>query len=143
MADRPGPLFLPVQPEQEARGGDETILLVEDEAVVRDLILTILQEQGYTMLEAQQGDEALALAQQHPAPIHLLLTDVVMPGMSGRELAEQLQQLRPELKVLFMSGYTDDAVVRHGLLTAQVEFLAKPFSPLGLVAKVRLVLDQE
>jgi CheY-like chemotaxis protein/two-component sensor histidine kinase len=138
-----GPLFLPVQPEQEARGGDETILLVEDETVVRDLILTILQEQGYTMLEAQQGDEALALAQQHPAPIHLLLTDVVMPGMSGRELAEQLQQLRPELKVLFMSGYTDDAVVRHGLLTAQVEFLAKPFSPLGLVAKVRLVLDRE
>jgi two-component system, cell cycle sensor histidine kinase and response regulator CckA len=125
-----------------ALGGNETILLVEDEAQVRDLVRVVLRNEGYTILEAADGHEALQIASQHLGPIDLLVTDVVMPRLSGRQLAEQLSLTRRPLKVLFMSGYTDDAVVRHGLLTATVEFLAKPFSPLRLAAKVREVLDQ-
>jgi PAS domain S-box-containing protein len=125
-----------------ATGGTETILLVEDDGLVRDLVRTVLRHEGYTILEAAHGREALALAQQHTAPIDLLITDVVMPQMSGRELAEQLAQIRPQIKVLFMSGYTDDAVVRHGLLMAKVDLLSKPFSPLKLAAKVREVLEK-
>lgn len=130
------------QAEPVSRGGRETILLVEDEEIVRDLVRRALQDKGYTMLEARQGHEALSLSRQYQGPIDLLLTDVVMPQMSGRELAEQLKVERPELKVLFMSGYTDDAVVRHGLLTAEVEFLPKPFSPSRLASKVREILDK-
>jgi two-component system cell cycle sensor histidine kinase/response regulator CckA len=123
-------------------GGSETILLAEDDALVRNLVRTVLRNEGYTILEAAHGHEALAIAQQHPGSIDLLVTDVVMPQMSGRELAEQLSQVRQQIKVLFMSGYTDDAVVRHGLLMARVDLLAKPFSPLKLAAKVREVLDK-
>ncbi len=123
-------------------GGSETILLVEDDALVRNLVRTVLRNEGYTILEAAHGHQALAIAQQHPGIIDLLVTDVVMPQMSGRELAEQLSQLRRQIKVLFISGYTDDAVVRHGLLMARVELLSKPFSPLKLAAKVREVLDK-
>jgi CheY-like chemotaxis protein len=123
------------------RGGSETILLVEDEEMVRRLVQWTLLRQGYTLLEARGGDEALLLARQHQGQIDLLVTDVVMPQMSGRALAEQLKALRPQIKVLFMSGYTDDTVVRHGLLAAEIEFLPKPFSPEVLAAKVREVLD--
>lgn len=123
-------------------GGNETILLVEDEEIVRSLVRTVLQANGYTILEAQRGDEALALAQQYDGSIDLLLTDVVMPLMSGRKLAEQLKVFRPLTKVLFMSGYTDDRVVRPGVLAAEVEFLSKPFSPSLLASKVREVLDK-
>jgi PAS domain S-box-containing protein len=123
-------------------GGSETILLVEDDALVRSLVCTVLRNEGYTILEAAHGHEALVIAQQYPEAIDLLVTDVVMPQMSGRELAEQLSQVRRQIKVLFMSGYTDDAVVRHGLLIARVDLLAKPFSPLKLAAKVREVLDK-
>jgi len=129
------------QTEPASRGGSETILLVEDEEMVRNLVQAALQDQGYTILEARHGSEALSLFEQHQGPIDLLVTDVVMPHMSGRELAEQLKNLHPEMKVLFISGYTDDAVVRHGLLTAEVEFLPKPFSPGQLAAKVREVLE--
>jgi two-component system cell cycle sensor histidine kinase/response regulator CckA len=125
-----------------SRGGHETILLVEDEEMVRDLVRTVLQSAGYTILEAGNGGEALSLAGQHQGTIDLLVTDLVMPEMSGRELAERLKALRPGIKVLFMSGYTDDVVVRHGLLAADVEFLPKPFSPGALASKVRKVLDQ-
>ncbi|MBE7553181.1 MAG: PAS domain S-box protein [Anaerolineales bacterium] len=130
------------QAPRVSHAGTETILLVEDEEGVRNLIGRILKGKGYTVLESRHGDEALLLAGQHQGPIDLLLTDVIMPQMSGRDLAERLKKLQPRLKVLFVSGYTDDAVVRHGLLTAEVEFLSKPFSPDTLAAKVRQVLDK-
>lgn len=122
--------------------GHETILVAEDETAVRELITATLQELGYTVLAAPNGEEALSLAGQYQQPIDLLLTDVVMPKISGRELAETLQAQRPLLKTLFMSGYMDDAVVRHGLLQAEVAFLPKPFSSNILAAKVRKVLDK-
>ncbi len=123
-------------------GGSETILLVEDEDLVRTLVQTALQNEGYTILKASHGAEALSLCAEHPGGIDLLLTDVIMPQMSGRELAEQLKTLYPALKILFISGYTDDAVVRHGLLAAEVEFLSKPFEMNKLAAKVREILDR-
>ncbi len=129
------------QARSATRGGSETILLAEDEETVRRMASRALQAQGYTVLEARHVAEALALSERYQQPIDLLVTDVVMPQMSGRVLAERLTLLRPELKVLFMSGYMDDAVVRHGLLAAEVHFLPKPFSLSMLVAKVREVLD--
>jgi CheY-like chemotaxis protein len=121
--------------------GQETILLVEDEDGVRALTRYILQNGGYTVLEARDGAEALRLASTHAGRIHLLLSDVVMPRLSGRELAEHLRHSLPTLKVLFLSGYTDDEVMRHGILQAEVHFLQKPFSPAALAQKVREVLD--
>jgi PAS domain S-box-containing protein len=123
------------------RGGSETILLVEDDPSVRELTARVLRQQGYTVLAASNGDEALRLAREHRQPIHLLLTDVVMPGLSGRALIKQLAQIYPGLKTLFMSGYTDDAIVHQGVLEPGVAFLQKPFSPLALARKVRGVLD--
>lgn len=130
------------QTRSVVQGGSETILLVEDEEMVRNLVRVVLEEIGYTILEARNVDKATSLCEQHQGSIDLLLTDVIMPQMSGRELAEQLKALRPQMKVLFMSGYTDDVVVRHGVLTAEVEFLPKPFSTGALETKVREVLDK-
>jgi PAS domain S-box-containing protein len=121
--------------------GSETILLVEDEPIVRRLVQEILRLSGYAVLTALQGDEALRLCEQHQETIDLLLTDVVMPGIGGRELAERAAALRPTLKVLFMSGYTDDAVLRHGVSTAAMAFIRKPFKPAALAQKVREVLE--
>jgi PAS domain S-box-containing protein len=121
----------------EAQRGYETVLVVEDEDGVRELAREFLERHGYTVLTARSGPDALALAQQRPGPIHLLITDVVMPGMSGRELAEKMAQLRPELRVLFMSGYTDDAIVQHGILDRGTALLQKPFTRASLAAKVR------
>jgi PAS domain S-box-containing protein len=121
--------------------GHETILLVEDEATVRQLARECLKLQGYAVLEAPEGAAALQLARAHPGPIHLLLTDVIMPGMTGRELANQLSQSRPGIKVLYMSGYTENAIGHNGTLDAGVMLLQKPFSLPTLRAKVRAVLD--
>lgn len=122
--------------------GFETILLVEDDAAVRAVTRGILEKSGYAILEASNGEQALQIIERHTLPIHLLLTDLVMPQMSGRPLVEQAMALRPTLKVVYMSGYTDDAVVRHGVLTAQMDFLQKPFTALKLAQKVREVLDR-
>jgi PAS domain S-box-containing protein len=121
--------------------GAQTILLVEDAVRVRDVVREILEMSDYAVLEASHGAEALVVSGRHQGPIHLMITDVVMPGMSGSELAQRLISLRPETKVLYMSGYTDDAIVRHGVLAADTPFLPKPFSPDALTRKVRDVLD--
>jgi len=129
------------QARSATRGGSETILLAEDDETVRRMVSRALKACGYTVLEARHAVEALALSDRYEQPIDLLVTDVVMPQMSGRVLAERLTLLRPQLKVLFISGYMDDAVVRHGLPAVEMHFLAKPFSLSVLVAKVRGVLD--
>ena len=123
--------------------GSETVLLVEDEPSVRDLAHRLLNQAGYKVLEAANGEEALRVVQEHIGEkIHLLLTDVVMPQMGGKELANQLKNLRPDVKVLYTSGYTDDAIVHHGVLDPGTHFLQKPFSPKTLTHKVREVLDR-
>jgi two-component system, cell cycle sensor histidine kinase and response regulator CckA len=121
--------------------GSETILVVEDAEPLRELICTILQSYGYAVLSAEDGLEALRIANQQKHPIHLLLTDVVMPGMNGLELSKRLTPLRPQMKVLYVSGYTDDAIVRHGILGPDVAMLQKPFTHDILARKVRAVLD--
>jgi hypothetical protein len=125
-----------------AAGGPETVLLVEDQSEVRRLALRILQRNGYHLLEASSGPDALALCAGYAGPIHLLVTDVVMPGMTGRELAIRLLALRPQIKVLYVSGYTADVLGREGVLEPGVAYLPKPFSPAQLSIRVREILGQ-
>src|SRR5689334_16558469 len=125
-----------------AAHGTETVLLAEDEAPVRAVARQVLERHGYTVLEAPSAEAALDIAARYSGAIHLLLTDVIMPGLSGRELANRLADLRPEARVIFMSGYTDDAVTRHGVLEPGLAYLQKPFTPDTLGQKVREVLDQ-
>ena len=121
--------------------GTETLLLVEDDDVVRALSRHVLASCGYAVLEATNGEHALRVVAEHAGAIHTVITDVVMPGMGGRQLTEHLIKLYPKVKVLYVSGYTDDAILRHGILTHQVNFLQKPFSPFALAKKVREILD--
>ena len=130
----------PAAPVAQERG-TETVLLVEDEHAVRELARRFLEKQGYRVLEAANGSEALRTARGHAGPIHMMVTDVVMPKMSGREVALQLASERPDMKVLYMSGHTEDAIVDHGVLQEGVEFLQKPFSRDELVSRVRKILD--
>lgn len=121
--------------------GTETLLVVEDEDQVRAILEQMLKELGYKVIAAASGPEALDLARKQAGLIDLMITDLVMPQMSGRELVDRMRQQEPNIKVLFMSGYTDDAIVRHGLLDASLEFLQKPFDAAGVASKVRQVLD--
>ena len=124
----------------QALRGKETVLLAEDDENVQRLAKRVLEMQGYAVLEASTGAQALQICEQYRGPIHLILTDVVMPKMSGRELVERMKQMRPDIRILYMSGYTDDAIVRHGALNEGVAFLQKPFTPDDLLRKVREVL---
>lgn len=146
-------IYLPLVDEQvspsdapitrpKSKLGTETILLVEDEEMLRNLARESLKMHGYSVLEAANAGEALLICQQHQGPVHLLLTDVVMPRMSGKELAEQLLSLRPETAVLFMSGYPDQTIVHQGILDEDIAFIGKPFTPDALVNKIREVLQQ-
>jgi CheY-like chemotaxis protein len=121
--------------------GRETILVVEDEEAVRNLAAVILRKQGYLVLEASNGKEAFLASEQRKEKVHLLLTDVVMPGLNGPELAIRMKYFFPDMKTLFMSGYTDGAIFQQGLLDDEVAFLQKPFSVEGLVGRVREALD--
>ncbi len=131
----PEPPKTPVQ-------GSETILVVEDEDMVRNLACRGLEEHGYTVVEAQNGTQALEYIKRHPGSVHLVVSDVVMPEMGGRELARLLVKLEPDLLVLYMSGYTGEDVLHRGLLEPGAPFQQKPFTPMGLAAKVRSMLDQ-
>ena len=130
------PVFTP-----DPEGGSEAVLVVEDEAPVRKLLCSVLKSKGYRVSEAASGAEALEVNRSAPAPIQLLVTDLVMPGMGGRELGEHMMDAQPGLKVLYVSGYTEDAVVRQGNLTNGTSFLSKPFTPETLLRKVRALLD--
>jgi len=127
--------------ELVAQRGSETILLVEDQDDVRTVARTILRRQGYVVLDAPNAGEAFLVCEKHESDIHLLLTDVVLPRMGGRELAERLANMRPDMRMLFMSGYTDDSNMLRGILEAEVNFIQKPFTPASLARKVREVLD--
>jgi two-component system, cell cycle sensor histidine kinase and response regulator CckA len=127
---------------KEISRGHETILIVEDEETVRKLPVRVLKNQGYKVLEAPDGGKAFMLCEEFKEPIHLILTDVVMPRMSGRKLADRLKEMYPEIKVLYMSGYTDNAILHHGILEPGINFLQKPFTVDGLARKVREVLDK-
>jgi two-component system cell cycle sensor histidine kinase/response regulator CckA len=138
------PVGSDVRPDARSlQHGSETILLVEDEKGVRELAREYLEMTGYAVIQAEDGLSALELAAKHSGPIHLLMTDVVMPGISGRELAERMKKIRPEIKVLYMSGYTDQAVVHHGILESDAVLLQKPFTLPTLASKLREILVAE
>jgi two-component system cell cycle sensor histidine kinase/response regulator CckA len=125
---------------ERSTNGKATILIVEDDPGIRDLSAKILSRCGYIVLAAGGGEEAREICERHDGAIHLLLSDVVMPGMTGPMVAEMLTAMRPGLKVVFMSGYTDDVVVRHGVMEHEVPFLQKPFTPERLANKIGEVL---
>jgi CheY-like chemotaxis protein len=123
--------------------GHATILLVDDERMVRDLVGAILQRHGYAVLEAHCGAEALRICREHAGPIHLLLTDVLMPEMNGRALAEQIRSFRPDIRILYMSGYTGHVFPRHLDGQSAIAYIQKPFTSADLARKVREVLEED
>jgi two-component system, cell cycle sensor histidine kinase and response regulator CckA len=145
-------VYIPPAPDEAAgrpsvvrpplRPGAETVLLVEDDDGVRKLAQRVLEKHGYNVLEARNGGEAFLLCREYAETIHILVTDVVMPRMSGSQLAQELAPLRPNMKVLYLSGYTEDAIVHHGVLDPDTPFLQKPFRPDDLARKVRETLDR-
>jgi PAS domain S-box-containing protein len=139
--EQEGHIVEPVPEPNVLSPGTETVLLVEDEEIVRELARRILERQGYTVLIAGHPEAALRISESHTGDIDLLVTDVVMPGMSGRDLADRLLLSRPKTKVLYVSGYTDDAIVQHGVLDPTVDLVQKPFKPNELAQRVRKVLD--
>ncbi len=122
--------------------GSEIVLLVEDEDAVRSLVRGVLRSRGYTVLEAPNATEAMRISREYAGAIDVLLTDVVMPDISGRELADQLCRARPEMRLLYMSGYTEDTIVHHGVMSSDVGFIQKPFTPEVLLRKVRETLER-
>ncbi len=143
------PVLLPAEPVHPvtrwgpAPDAERTVLLVEDEEMVRDVVREVLELSGYRVLPASRGSEALRLAAGHPGPIHLLLTDVVMPGMSGGELAQRLNPLRPEMRVLYMSGYTEEEVRRHGVIPSAAQIIPKPFRWGPFAERIRAAMSGE
>jgi len=129
-------------PLPQVRMGHETVLLAEDDDQVRRLMRRVLEGAGYTVLEAKDGNEALRVAEQHQGPIHLLCTDVIMPHMGGREVANRLQVQRPEMKTLFVSGYPGSEMVKHGVAEQREAFLSKPLTPSSILRRLRQVLDE-
>jgi CheY-like chemotaxis protein len=138
--EQPPDVTIARESTQMPETGNETVLVVEDQADVRKLAMGILAKNGYRLLEAANGADALSVAASFPGHIDLLVTDVVMPGMTGRELASRLQSVRPKLKVLYTSGYTADVIAHEGVLDDGVSYLPKPFAPADLATKVRGVL---
>jgi len=130
-----------MSPQPPAISGTETLLIVENEAAIRNLLQMALRKNGYTVLAAESGREALDLVSTHSGPIHLLITDVMMPDIDGPELVRRLSVIRPETRTLFMSGYMDDALGEQGVLPSSVNFIQKPFSPSTIAQKVREILD--
>jgi len=130
------------KPAEVVPRGSETVLVVEDEEMLRRLAVLLLEKQGYKVLEAPNGAEAFLVCEQHQGPIHLVVTDVVMPGMSGPEFIDRLRQMRQDFEALYMSGYADEAVKFHGVQARQVAFIQKPFTMETLAIKVREVLDK-
>jgi two-component system cell cycle sensor histidine kinase/response regulator CckA len=144
------PRVTPALPERSsapgkamALGGSETVLVVEDQDAVRQLAIAILQKYGYHVLQAANGPEAMVVAERYPAIIHLLLTDIIMPFMDGRELADKLRVVRPEIKVLYVSGYSEEKIGRSRASDTDLAYLAKPFTPEGLATRVREVLAED
>jgi CheY-like chemotaxis protein len=137
-------MFKKSAPAKPLVRGTETLLMVEDEPSVRNLACAVLEAQGYKVLHAINGQEGLRVAREHKGdPIRLVITDVIMPQMSGKVMAEWLKATFPEIKILFTSGYTDDAISQHGVLEPDIAFLAKPYSPAALTHKVREMLDEK
>jgi CheY-like chemotaxis protein len=139
-ADAVAPVVAPAEPTTAAAGSGGTVLVVEDEEEVRFLVREMLERDGYRVLEAQWAGEAVMMNETHRGEIDLMITDVIMPGESGGELAQWMSQVRPDMPVLYMSGYTDDAIVRHGVQNDGAAFLQKPFTEEALLSRVRAML---
>lgn len=133
----------PRKPEENVKGGSETILLVEDDPAVRNLVTSMLEKHGYQVLVSQNPSDVAVICEKHSGQIHLLLTDLILPGINGRDVAKHVGTLRPDTKVLFMSGYTDDALIHTQGFDKEFAFLQKPFSSGTLGTKIREVLDAE